>query len=117
MLPVEISRDQRDAGHAEVMLHVPSSLFWFRGHFTEQAILPGVAQLDWVMHYGRALLAPGYQFAGIENIKFQYPVQPESTLKLVLQWHGERQVLQFNYVLCSSTPERAASSGKIKLCR
>lgn len=117
MLPVEISRNQTESGKAELVLLLEPDLFWFDGHFKERAILPGVAQLDWVMHYGCMLLAPGYVFAGIENIKFQYPVQPGTTLKLALHWQPERQVLQFTYQLCDQTQERIASSGKIKLCQ
>lgn len=40
--------------------HSTPSLFWFRGHFAVQPLLPGVAQIDWVMHYAttyRARLA------------------------------------------------------------
>ncbi len=74
------------------MLLIDADLFWFQGHFPAQPILPGVAQLDWVMHYGIALLAPGKQFSAIENIKFQQPILPGKTLRLTLQLAGSEKL-------------------------
>ncbi|SUB17437.1 Uncharacterised protein [Pantoea agglomerans] len=67
----------------------------FRATFRIWPILPGVAQLDWVMHYGVSLLAPGKQFAAVDNIKFQQPVLPDSLLQLHLDWDAEKSRLEF----------------------
>jgi hypothetical protein len=34
---------------------------------------------DWVMHYATTLLAPGYRFHSIQNVKFQAPLLPETS--------------------------------------
>ncbi|MCU5775354.1 hydroxymyristoyl-ACP dehydratase [Erwiniaceae bacterium BAC15a-03b] len=115
MLPVELSCRQQQA-QAELLLRVDADLFWFRGHFPQQPLLPGVAQLDWVMHYGTQLLAAGKQFSSIENIKFQQPVLPDSTLKLALTWNALKNQLSFRYLLQQGECESVASSGKINLC-
>lgn len=115
MLPVELSC-QLQAGKAELLLKVEPDLFWFRGHFPTQPLLPGVAQLDWVMHYGVALLAPGRQFSAVENIKFQQPILPGHTLKLTLSWQSEKSCLQFDYQIVDGEQPQRASSGKITLC-
>lgn len=115
MLPVELACQQHEA-QAELLLRVDADLFWFRGHFPQQPLLPGVAQLDWVMHYGTQLLAPGKAFSSIENIKFQQPVLPGSTLKLTLSWLAAKGQLSFRYLLVQGESESAASSGKINLC-
>ena len=115
MLPVELSCQQQ-AGQAEVLLQVEPDLFWFRGHFPTQPLLPGVAQLDWVMHYGVTLLAPGRQFSAVENIKFQQPILPGHTLKLTLSWQSEKSCLQFDYQIVDGKQPLRASSGKITLC-
>ena len=60
MLPIERSRELR-ADSVTLILQIDAGLFWFQGHFPHLPILPGVAQLDWVMHYGVSLLAPGKQ--------------------------------------------------------
>lgn len=62
MLPIEIARSEKrviDAADQIILeLLVDDNLFWFDGHFSHQPILPGVAQLDWVMHYGTEILVP-----------------------------------------------------------
>ncbi|WP_434745000.1 3-hydroxyacyl-ACP dehydratase FabZ family protein [Candidatus Pantoea rara] len=115
MLPIEHSRE-RQADSVTLILQVEAGLFWFQGHFPALPILPGVAQLDWVMHYGVSLLAPGKQFVAIENIKFQQPVLPDSLIQLHIDWDAEKSRLNFRYSLLSDDGEQNASSGKITLC-
>ncbi|KGT95552.1 hydroxymyristoyl-ACP dehydratase [Erwinia typographi] len=115
MLPVELSCQQQ-ADQAALLLKVESDLFWFRGHFPAQPILPGVAQLDWVMHYGVLLLAQGKRFSAIENIKFQQPILPGSTLRLMLSWQQAKNWLLFDYQILAGEGAQRASSGKISLC-
>lgn len=57
MKPHEIERHQAQPQQVEIVLHLDPSLFWFCGHFAVQPLLPGVAQMDWVMHYATTLLA------------------------------------------------------------
>ncbi|MCV9878890.1 3-hydroxyacyl-ACP dehydratase FabZ family protein [Brenneria izbisi] len=119
MLPVELARlcvkKTSEESQVELMLRVNPNLFWFKGHFSEQPLLPGVAQLDWVMRYAAELLVPGWQFSSIENIKFQQPILPGKTLRLVLMWRADKQWLTFSYHIQEGNAERTASSGKIKL--
>ncbi|WP_208443821.1 3-hydroxyacyl-ACP dehydratase FabZ family protein [Pantoea agglomerans] len=115
MLPIERSRDLR-ADSVTLTLQIDAGLIWFQGHFPHLPILPGVAQLDWVMHYGVSLLAPGKQFAAVDNIKFQQPVLPDSLLQLHLDWDAEKSRLSFRYSLLKNDGEQIASSGKIALC-
>ncbi len=69
----EIGRLQPDPQHLEITFYLDPDLLWFKGHFAVQPLLPGVAQLDWVMHYAAAL-APGYRFHSIQNVKFAAPL-------------------------------------------
>ncbi|MCL6408465.1 hydroxymyristoyl-ACP dehydratase, partial [Dickeya dadantii] len=57
----------------------------------------------------------GWTFLSIENIKFQQPILPGKTLRLVLIWHAGKQSLTFSYSILEGDTERTASSGKIKL--
>ncbi|WP_336777154.1 3-hydroxyacyl-ACP dehydratase FabZ family protein [Pantoea sp. USHLN256] len=115
MLPVELDAQQQ--GDALTLrLHAAADLFWFRGHFPTLPILPGVAQLDWALHYGLTRLAPGKSFASIDNIKFQQPVPPDAELELQLQWQAEKSLLSFSYSLINGEMATVASSGKIRLC-
>lgn len=115
MLPVELNAQQQGA-MLTLRLHAKADLFWFRGHFPTLPILPGVAQLDWVLHYGLTRLAPGKAFASIDNIKFQHPVPPDAELELQLNWQEEKSLLSFSYSLIRQDGADIASSGKIRLC-
>lgn len=117
MTPHEIARHQPDPRHADIVLHLAPSLFWFKGHFAVQPLLPGVAQLDWVMHYATALLAPHFRFHSIKNVKFQAPLLPEVDVTLSLAWQPERETLSFSYQRHAGDERHTASSGKIRLCR
>ena len=74
MKPHEIERHQAQPHQIQIDLYLDPTLFWFRGHFAVQPLLPGVAQIDWVMHYATTLLAPGWRFHSIQNVKFQAPL-------------------------------------------
>lgn len=115
MLPVELGCQQQ-GDQAQILLRADASLFWFRGHFPDQPVLPGIAQLDWVMHYGCKLLARDKVFSSVENIKFQCPVVPDSTLLLTLIWNAAKNLLIFDFQTVSDAPAKRVSSGKIVLC-
>lgn len=117
MKPREIERQQTQPQTLEIVLHLDPDLFWFQGHFTLQPILPGVAQLDWVMHYALTQLAPGFRFHSIQNVKFQAPLLPETTVTLSLAWQAEKQLLTFSYQRHDGDARHTASSGKIRLCQ
>ena len=112
MLPVELERG-RLGDKAWVGMQINADLPWFSGHFPQQPILPGVAQLDWVVEYATQMLAPGWQFASVENIKFQQPVQPGQRLMLHLEWRAERGQVIFSYQRVADGQQ--VSSGKLGL--
>ncbi|TCV95435.1 ApeI family dehydratase [Biostraticola tofi] len=119
MLPQEISRRAIADHQRELELLLTPSLFWFRGHFSQLPILPGVAQVDWVLHYARHTGLICGQFGGIENVKFQYPVRPGQRLLLSLEWRQPQRQLQFRYQLIhqpDADEPITVSSGKIKIC-
>lgn len=113
----EIGRHQAQPQHLEIDLYLDPALFWFQGHFAVQPLLPGVAQIDWVMHYAITLLAPAYRFHSIQSVKFQAPLLPGATVTLILDWNPTRQMLTFSYQRHDGERRHTASSGKIRLCR
>lgn len=117
MRPHEIERHQAHLRHVELILFLKPDLFWFNGHFTVQSLLPGVAQIDWVMYYATTLLAPDWRFHSIQNVKFLSPLLPETTVTLTLHWQEERQILTFSYQLHVGEERQTTSHGKIRLCR
>ncbi|BCM54442.1 TPA: hydroxymyristoyl-ACP dehydratase [Escherichia coli] len=117
MIRHEIERHLVQPQEMEIVLYLDPMLYWFNGHFAVQPLLPGVAQLDWVMHYATTLLAPGWRFRSIQNVKFLAPLIPETTVTLQLTWQETSQVLTFCYQRHDGGARHTASSGKIRLCR
>lgn len=117
MKPHEIERRETPQGQLEIDLDLPSTLYWFQGHFAAQPLLPGVAQLEWAINYATELLAPGFRFHSVQSVKFQAPLLPENKVTLTLNWQEERQVLTFSYQRHDGEARQTASSGKVRLCR
>ena len=118
MLPRELRCVSRDAQQLQLELWLDPQLPWFAGHFAQQAVLPGVAQIDWVLHYAKQWLGPDWAFASLEMVKFQSPLQPKQQLQLQLTWLADKQLLQFNYQRLSASGDyHNASTGKIRLCQ
>lgn len=110
-LPELVARNTTpDDTCANVTLFVPHQLFYFNGHFPGNAILPGVVQLSWVMHFARQHFPTLSKFQRLEVIKFQKIIRPGDTIRLELIWDAAKNRLVFNYY---NGAEQALSSGRI----
>lgn len=96
--------------HAKLTLFVPHQLFYFNGHFPGNAILPGVVQISWVMHFAQQYFPALRKFERLEVIKFQKIIRPGDTVHLELNWDSSKHRLLFNY---SNNAEHTLSSGRI----
>lgn len=107
----------RSSNEVTLRLSVDASLPQFDGHFPGHPILPGVAQLDWVMLLAREWLPlpPAGQatgqadFAGIDNLKFQQVISPGMTVELTLAFTAP--LLSFGYRSAAGVH----AAGKIRL--
>ena len=89
---------KRDADAAELEIELDPQLLVFDGHFPQVAILPGVAQTDWAIRFAREAFPLPSRFLRLEALKFQQVARPGQTLRLQLEWNGERATLAFRYV-------------------
>ena len=112
MLPEETGR-RIERSDAIFHFTLSPQLFWFKGHFPEQALLPGVTQIHWALHYAQEAFGLDLAFSGIDVVKFQRPLFPNEDIVLTLAWDSEKKKLSFQYG-CQDT---IASSGRISLCR
>ena len=85
----------RSAQDAHIQIAVAESLPQFEGHFPQTPILPGVAQVEWALHFGRMLFSLPPVFLGLEALKFQRVIVPGSVVHLTLRFAPERTRLEF----------------------
>ena len=71
---------------ASIDLLVPSDLAYFRGHFPDLPIVPGVVQVKWALLLAQKYLDAVGVFAGVEALKFHRVMVPgtRTTLRLEL---------------------------------
>lgn len=85
--------------HLSLRLHlaIDADLAHFEGHFPGAPILPGVAQIDWAMHFARRHFALPPDCLRLEVVKFQQIIRPGMEVELQLDWQPERGSLAFEY--------------------
>jgi len=88
----------RTAADAELDIFLDADLAAFDGHFPQAQILPGVAQLDWAIHFGRETFAIQAPFQRMDVLKFQRVLRPGETVRMSLHWNATQQTLAFKLV-------------------
>lgn len=88
---------EREPEHACVELELVPELVVFDGHFPQAPILPGVAQIDWAIRFGREAFDLPARFRCLEALKFHRVLQPGMRVRLMLDWHLEKRTLVFRY--------------------
>lgn len=88
---------EREPGKAAAMLDVHAHLAVFDGHFPGAPIVPGVAQVDWVMTLApQALPVPSRTaFMRLDVLKFQGIIRPGMQVRMDLEWHADKHALAF----------------------
>ena len=87
----------REPLHARLELELDPALAVFDGHFPQLPVLPGVAQLDWAIRFGREAFLLPPRFVRMEALKFQKIARPGLSLQLELEWLPDRSALAFRY--------------------
>jgi acyl-CoA synthetase (AMP-forming)/AMP-acid ligase II/3-hydroxymyristoyl/3-hydroxydecanoyl-(acyl carrier protein) dehydratase len=102
---------ERDGDGRRVLLEIvaPANLAYFEGHFTEAPILPGVAQVEWAIRYGRDNFALPPVFRAMHALKFQHVIQPGLPVCLELLHDPAKGQLTFAY----RSPAGQHASGRI----
>ena len=100
-----------------VSLFLDPKLDWFKGHFPEQSILPGVAQIDWACLYA-AKIAVHNICKELPQIKFTLPLLPNETvsLKETVREVGDKSIVSFRFKVVRDGISLTASQGRICLC-
>ena len=92
ILDCELSEER-----ARLTMFVPCTTHWFTGHFDDQPVLPGVAQVYWAEHFTRILFAMPRGSYQIKNLKFLTMVLPNTELELTIEHHSAKRQWSFRY--------------------
>ncbi len=92
-------------------LFVDKNLPFFNGHFPEQAILPGVTQLDWAIKIGCAAFGYSVDVAQLEVLKFQQLILPDTEVNLRITHNTDKRKLLFSFF----DGDKQFASGRIAL--
>ena len=95
----------------EWRLFIDAELPFFNGHFPEQAVLPGVTQLDWAIRMGCEHFGYPSEIASLEVLKFQQLILPDSEITLKVSLNAAKNKLIFSYF----DGEKRFGSGRIAL--
>lgn len=88
---------ERASARAVLTCAIPASLRCLDGHFPGQPIVPGVAQLDWALAFGREVFPLPGEVRRLDALKFQAIMRPGDDVRLELDWNTERAVLAFRF--------------------
>ncbi len=82
----ELELIEQSDSRVELSLTIPENLYYFQGHFPQAPILPGVAQLDWVMNYlVQYFGTDSEKLISVDALKFQHIVRPGYQITLTLE--------------------------------
>ena len=105
----EITKVEKEQDSLVLHLTIPAELHYFEGHFPQSPILPGVAQVHWVLHY----LSEHFEkkvtdYQTIDALKFQVIIAPDSKIELALT-----KIKENKYSFQYSSSSGSHSSGKV----
>lgn len=106
----DIMTEERDGNSVRLAIRIDPDIVYFKGHFEDFPILPGVAQVHWAIRYGCRYFDLEPRWAGLQALKFKDPVFPEALLTMTLEWHPESRQLSF----ALSSESGIHSSGRIR---
>lgn len=106
--PKVLAERQQD-NVVELELFIGSDLYYFDGHFPSRAVLPGVVQTHWAVHYAQQVWGDLGVFNCLEAVKFQRVFGADLNVLLKLEYQKEKHKLYFTY----SYEGKPAASGRV----
>lgn len=74
---------------------VPLDLVYFKGHFANFPLVPGVVELGWTIAQLPELLGRDYEVERVDNLKYQQFLRPNDEVELSLTWDESKRRVKF----------------------
>lgn len=107
--PIVLHQQEITADEYLFHLQIPLDLLYFRGHFDNFHLVPGVIQLKWFIELLQQCGWLKQHPLQIENLKFQNFLRPADTVELHLKRDCVRQKITFQCIM----NEKKISSGRM----
>ena len=91
-----------------MLLHIPTDLAFFAGHFSSIAIVPGVVQLHWAVQFANDVFNLNSLFTNGSKIKFKHIMLPNDKPLLKLEHIASQRLILYSY---TTQDEESYSSG------
>lgn len=108
-LATVLSSDLQE-GSLELLLYIDENLSFFAGHFPDFPLVPGVAQLAWVVHFAQTYFKINKPFTLVERLKFSSPILPQMKINLSLGIGANGNEINFRY----HSDQTVFSQGRLK---
>ena len=95
LLPEVLAVTAQRPESIDLGLRIPRELAYLPGHFPQVAVVPGVVQIQWAVHYARQHLHISDSFDHMEVIKFKELLLPDQHATLTLDYAPHNGRLQF----------------------
>ncbi|MDV6316400.1 hydroxymyristoyl-ACP dehydratase [Idiomarina sp. HP20-50] len=102
------SRNENDKPVLKGLFTLASDCVYLQGHFPSAPILPGVAQLEWVVQLAARYWSTPTSIQRIEVLKFNDMILPNATVSLLIERKRD-DCLIFKY----TDGDKALSSGRL----
>src|SRR2546422_809778 len=90
-----VLENARGEHRCERLLKVPDDLEYLAGHFPGFPVVPGIAQIGWVLDAARDVLGVPTALRGIEALKFKRLLRPADVVHLRVDLSPDRGALDF----------------------
>lgn len=91
----EIIKHDKEAGEILFKVFIPADLIFFKGHFPDLPVLPGVAQIYIAEQLATRYLSAFGDFTGMKQLKFSRIIKPGGFLFLALELNPKKMTLSF----------------------
>ena len=92
--PIWLSQEQQE-NLLILQGKVPLDLVYFKGHFANFPLVPGVVELQWVKEKIDTYFGKEVRIARIDNLKFQKFLRPNDRFELSLDWQADKSRMRF----------------------